>query len=730
MKIKEEIINKFGKLKDVDISLDDRITVIKGKNEAGKSTISGFIRYMLYGFAGRSTSLSDNTKKKFMPWDENECGGEMDFSISNAKTYTALRKTAARNASSIIDNEIGEPLDSDCAGEEFLGVSDTCYKKTAFIGQNDIVFSDEGELENAIHNIVYAADESADTGEVIKKLDEARKYFLTKNGKGGKIFEIENELSHLREEKQKWQSGHKELLGAEHTLGETKNKLEFNRQKLSSLEKEIRNKQCYEAKQKLSEIEKCKNAAIASKEALVNKQKELQHDAFVPDEDFKARITDAATVVLRCRESVKRQSEQEKETAKNLTKAYSNERHKNIADRLCESGRSAEETANELKTLIQKKKNALVVAIILTILVITLPVAIVFYVKHGKANARIKQMLTFFGIPNSDELYALLCANSAFSSAAQTAKQVHEQSLSGVQKALEEQKNAENALSELLLCAGVKADTHIYDAATEYIKKLSVYLSELSECKRICNDDFVRYNTLLGSVDIEKLSQEADIYDETVAFRDDKTLRQEYAFYTQSIQALSDKERELEKKAAVLSGTLPKPSEIESRISSLEFKKGEMQEKHDALVMALEAVEKASQNIKNTASPYITSRSGELFARLTSGKYKALFADKQMQLSFLESTDADVRDAMYLSFGTRSLSYLCLRIALCEYLYKEKPVLVFDDAFAFVDDERLKIFMELLVELSADFQIIILSCHEREAQLLAGRAKIVDFKVN
>ncbi len=729
MKIKQLRINKFGKLKDVDISLDDRITVIKGENEAGKSTVSGFIRYMLYGFAGRSTSLSDNTKKRFMPWDETECAGEMDFSTSNGKSYTALRKTSARNASTVIDNDLGEPLSFDCAGEEFLGVSDTCYKKTAFIGQNDIVFSDEGELENAIHNIVYSADESADTGAVIKKLDDARKYFLTKNGKGGKIYEIETELSHLREEKIKWQSGHKELLSAEHTLGETKNKLEFNRQKLASLENEIKNKQCFEAKQKLSEIEKCKNAAIASKEALVNKQKELQYDSFVPDEGFKTQIADAASNVYRSRENVKKLSEQEKETAENLGKAYSDERHKNIAQKLRENEMTAEETARKLKTLTEKKKKLLTAAIVLTILIITLPVAVVFYVMHGKTKAKIKEMLSFFGVSDADELYALLCANSAFSSAAHTARQVHEQSLSGVQNALEEQKNAEDALSELLISAGVKTDGDVYETALSYIKKLSVYLSELSECKRVCNDDFVRYNTLANSADLTALSQQAVLYDETVAFRDDKTLRQEYAFYTQSIQALSDKERELEKKAAVLSGTLPKPAEIESRISSLECKKQEMREKHDALVMALEAVEKASQNIKNTASPYITSRSGELFARATGGKYKALFADKEMRLSFLESTDADVRDGMYLSCGTRSLSYLCLRISLCEYLYKEKPTLVFDDAFAFVDDERLKVFMELLCELSEDFQIIILSCHEREARLLAEKAKIINFKV-
>ena len=48
MKINKLKIDSFGKLKDTEITLDDGITVIQGKNEAGKSTVGAFIKYMLY----------------------------------------------------------------------------------------------------------------------------------------------------------------------------------------------------------------------------------------------------------------------------------------------------------------------------------------------------------------------------------------------------------------------------------------------------------------------------------------------------------------------------------------------------------------------------------------------------------------------------------------------------------------------------------------------------------
>ena len=80
MRIKDLRIDSFGKLSDVSIGLDDKITVIHGKNEAGKSSIATFIKYMLYGFdSSKKSDVSENQKKKYMPWDGAECSGQLDF---------------------------------------------------------------------------------------------------------------------------------------------------------------------------------------------------------------------------------------------------------------------------------------------------------------------------------------------------------------------------------------------------------------------------------------------------------------------------------------------------------------------------------------------------------------------------------------------------------------------------------------------------------------------------
>ena len=77
------------------------------------------------------------------------------------------------------------------------------------------------------------------------------------------------------------------------------------------------------------------------------------------------------------------------------------------------------------------------------------------------------------------------------------------------------------------------------------------------------------------------------------------------------------------------------------------------------------------------------------------------------------------RDSGYLSQGTQDAAYLALRIAMCEILFSEKPVLVLDEAFAYIDDERLEVILSALVKLSKDFQILIFTCHEREKKALS-----------
>ena len=57
-------IKSFGQLTDMTLEFSDKINVIEGQNEAGKSTIAAFIKYMLYGFEPTEEAGAIGERKK------------------------------------------------------------------------------------------------------------------------------------------------------------------------------------------------------------------------------------------------------------------------------------------------------------------------------------------------------------------------------------------------------------------------------------------------------------------------------------------------------------------------------------------------------------------------------------------------------------------------------------------------------------------------------------------
>ena len=75
--------------------------------------------------------------------------------------------------------------------------------------------------------------------------------------------------------------------------------------------------------------------------------------------------------------------------------------------------------------------------------------------------------------------------------------------------------------------------------------------------------------------------------------------------------------------------------------------------------------------------------------------------------------DGMMRSEKYLSSGEKSLCAFCFRMALTDNLYEaEKPFIVLDDPFVFLDAEHFERVKKLISELSERFQIIYFTCHE------------------
>ncbi len=90
MKIKNLKINGYGKLKNKNINFE-KINIIYGKNESGKSTILNFIINILYNISKNKNGKSLSDYDKYLPWNENEFSGKISYILDNNKKYQVFR---------------------------------------------------------------------------------------------------------------------------------------------------------------------------------------------------------------------------------------------------------------------------------------------------------------------------------------------------------------------------------------------------------------------------------------------------------------------------------------------------------------------------------------------------------------------------------------------------------------------------------------------------------------
>jgi len=158
---------------------------------------------------------------------------------------------------------------------------------------------------------------------------------------------------------------------------------------------------------------------------------------------------------------------------------------------------------------------------------------------------------------------------------------------------------------------------------------------------------------------------------------------------------------------------------METKLRSLEDELAREEERYAALDIALEELRGAYEELQSRFSPMLARRTADIFARLTHGRYNEVLLQQSLTALVQRKGDNVPHESTQLSRGTLEQLYLSLRLALLELLDPEgKCPLVLDDVFVSFDDERLRLAMELLSEISKKRQIILFTCQKRERKTL------------
>jgi DNA repair exonuclease SbcCD ATPase subunit len=142
---------------------------------------------------------------------------------------------------------------------------------------------------------------------------------------------------------------------------------------------------------------------------------------------------------------------------------------------------------------------------------------------------------------------------------------------------------------------------------------------------------------------------------------------------------------------------------------------GALQRRARVYGATLEAIERAEQATMKTATRYLERRMVGDLARVTGGRYRRVRVDdKTLDISLMAPEKGDWVDVGQLSQGTLDLVYLAARIGLVRLVTGDRrPPLVLDDPFVTLDDTRAARALELLRDIARDFQVIYLTTSER-----------------
>ncbi|MBQ2923801.1 MAG: AAA family ATPase [Tyzzerella sp.] len=653
-------IENFGKLHDYTIDFEKGANVICEENGWGKSTLAAFIRAMFYGLEGeRKRSIEENERKRYTPWQGGVFGGQLTFEV-DGKEYTVTRTFNEQDEFELRDaktNLISDDYSSKL-GEELFKVDRESFMRTVFIGQADCETSVTDDINAKIGNLTDNSNDLNSYEAASARLKDLLNS-LTPSRKTGSISQRKNEITELDRK-----------VVAQKGIPEALQKLQEKRseelQVYNQLKVQLQTLQNEQTR--LSNLQRI----LAMKEQWDNLKREVQgvRKVFVDDVPSMELIDEVQ----------KHYSEMEK--ASERMASY----------KLTESEK--EQLSTLQKTDKQNEKGIPVLQIIgLLFVVIGFIMMAAISVGIGIAAAIVGGILIVVGVVSDNK-------KKVVRKDAEELRQSMRTSLENKQKKLSESKAdyeyhqkeifaflaqhgfepAHNVQLQLL---------NIRDAVQTYaesLRKLELFEGEM---------DTSLFATVTEEDKAKNLSElNADI--QTVTGE-----REEIYKHLEAYQA------DIEQ----LQAQLEEWEENKLRLEELNDIQAKEQEKYNHILKVQEYLAKAKESITNRYAAPILESFSKYYEMITSASAEEFHIDANTNIT--ETKQGKQRETNTQSSGYRDLIGICLRVALVDAMYKEEaPVLIMDDPFTNLDDEKIQKAKKFLEFVAEKYQVIYFTCSE------------------
>ena len=684
IKLKEAILIRFGKFKNASFKFDEGLQVFYGENEAGKSTIQTFIKTMLYDVPSRKKAgeiLKD--RDKIIPHGEKSAEGILRILADGREIeiHKIIGRTSSYDKNEVLDAVTGEVLEGYPAvniGEILFGVSQNVFEKTFWLSQMGASFSGkDDEIAKHLINLQSTGDEDVSAE---KTLDELEK--ISRSIKAKKKSQSRGEIDILLEKRE-----------------------EKVRERFQLLEQEGQRKS---QQQRL-------NAEKEQRENAIKKEKELeallerQNKLYVIDSRLK-KWQEIEKLDSRRRDLLENELyiKYNKITDDEILSAESLEEKIKILDRTD----NIEYDKNDIGENIKQNQSKISLFKNLTfagagLVILSLVVA----------SLRIPYWGIISFILGMTGLVCTVIGVISFKKSRDAGKHLEECYLelekeNNSKKAeLDDVKNKLNGILSVYSCGSVE----------ELSTRRNFCIKTETEAKGLEN----AYNSLIDGEDIDILKREAKeaqsliVGSVGVMERDIKCELEEVRKIRMDAEKIIN---DIEGKLAYVFAGSGNPADCETEIMGIDAEIAELEKKLKATELATEVFSSVYEKKRSDFAPRVNERVNKYLDILTMGRYTETRVSEEYRLRLKNSSEAE-----YLSYGTYEQIYFALRLALAELIGNGDEPMFLDDFMTAYDDRRSSLAIEILKEISKKRQVLLFTCHGRDAQKATQMGAVVNY---
>ena len=693
----------FGKLENETLELKPGLNIFHRPNEWGKSTWCAFLVAMLYGVDSGEREKNGvlPVKTKYAPWSGLPMSGSMDI-CWEGRDITIQRAPTKRipmGDFKAFETRTGLPvpeLTAENCGEMLLGVDKNVFLRTGFLRLTDLPVGDDAALRNRLNALVTTGDESGTQTLLVEKLKDLRN--KCRHNKTGLLPVAEAQRDELLSKMQKIDTltAHKATISAQCAQLRAEKEALLNHQThlaygASQAE--------YQHLRTAEENTETYRARVATLQAEI---------AALPSEEETRYKLSTLSSLLQARTAL-----QEKEPPAAPTAPQPRGMFAGM------SGEAAVHRAQGDKKAwddLQKPQSPLylILAIALFIIGIAMafvnPVWIATFTAVALPFVVLHTQQTKAYVKKTEDLcrpYGDLPPENWTAEA-----EAYRQSLLSYEKELETYRSALMALEREKALLSAKLSALTLDKPIQQVQALwesQLKLREEQKQAKTALTAAENHETTLRAV-LKPVS--APKTEDNLTYSAQETeLR-----LRRNADALSEGERKLQE----LSGQLRLLGEKETysrEFNAISQRICALQEHYDALTLALETAQTASENLQRRFAPAISGEAQRLFASLTDGRYEKLVLSRDFTMAVSAEGETTLKDSRFRSDGTIDQLYFALRLAVSKTLSPEAPF-VLDDAFVRFDDKRLDAALQILNEEAKNKQILLFTCQKREQLII------------